>query len=339
MHNALEVNNLKKHYIQKKVVKKDGKTTSKQLVKAVDGVSFTLKQGEILGVIGESGCGKSTLGRLLISLEKPTEGDITLNGTDVHALLKQDRLKYRRMSQIIFQNPFDTFDPRHTVKKIMMSVLKLHHIGESEEEQLKICCDTLNEAGLQPAENYLDRYPFELSGGQLQRISILRSMLLNPIFLVADEPISMLDVSIRADIIRMLQQLTKEHNTAMVFISHDIATTRHISDRVAVMYLGKIVEIGTTDDILHSPSHPYTQALISNCASLDPLEERDVIKLEGEPPTPIDTGPGCYFAPRCVHACERCFKEYPDVRTKKNGVKVACFLVNDESGLETEKEV
>ena len=323
MHNALEVNNLKKHYIQKKVVKKDGKTTSKQLVKAVDGVSFTLKQGEILGVIGESGCGKSTLGRLLISLEKPTEGDITLNGTDVHALLKQDRLKYRRMSQIIFQNPFDTFDPRHTVKKIMMSVLKLHHIGESEEEQLKICCDTLNEAGLQPAENYLDRYPFELSGGQLQRISILR----------------MLDVSIRADIIRMLQQLTKEHNTAMVFISHDIATTRYISDRVAVMYLGKIVEIGTTDDILHSPSHPYTQALISNCASLDPLEERDVIKLEGEPPTPIDTGPGCYFAPRCVHACERCFKEYPDVRTKKNGVKVACFLVNDESGLETEKEV
>lgn len=329
MSNALEVKDLTKYYIQKKVVKKDGKKSNKQIVKAVDGISFELKHGEILGVIGESGCGKSTLGRLLISLEKPTSGEILLDGQNAAQLLKKDRLKYRRSSQIIFQNPFDTFDPRHTIRKILMSTLKLHSIGKDDEERLKICCDTLNNAGLHPAEDYLDRFPFELSGGQLQRVSIMRSMMLSPTFLVADEPISMLDVSIRADIIRMLQTLTKEHNTAMVFISHDIATTRYISNRVAVMYLGKIVEMGTTDDILHSPSHPYTQALISNCASLDPLEERDVIKLEGEPPTPIDTGPGCYFAPRCAHACERCFKEYPEYRTKKNGVKVACFLVED----------
>lgn len=329
MSKALEVKDLKKYYVQKKVVKKDGKKSTKQIVKAVDGVSFDLNKGEILGVIGESGCGKSTLGRLLINLEPATEGEVLLNGESSVKQLKEDRLKYRRACQMIFQNPFDTFDPRHTIRKIMTSALKLHNIGATDEERYKICCDTLVEAGLHPAEDYLDRFPFELSGGQLQRISIMRSMLLNPTFLVADEPISMLDVSIRADIIKMLQELTKEHNTAMVFISHDIATTRYISDRVAVMYLGKIVEMGTTDEILHTPSHPYTQALISNTASLDPLEVREVIKLEGEPPTPINTGPGCYFAPRCMHATERCFKEYPEYRTKKNGVKVACFLVED----------
>lgn len=329
MAKVLEVKDLKKYYTQKTVVSEEGKKSKKQTVKAVDGVSFALEGGEILGVIGESGCGKSTLGRVLVSLESPSEGEVLLNGEVASALLKKDRLKYRRTSQIIFQNPFDTFDPRHTIRKILTSALKLHHIGKDSEEQLEICKQMLNDAGLHPAEDYLDRFPFELSGGQLQRISIMRSMMLNPSFLVADEPISMLDVSIRADIIRMLQELCKEHNTALVFISHDIATTRYISDRVAVMYLGKIVEMGKTDDILHHPSHPYTQALISNTASLDPLEQREVIKLEGEPPTPINTGPGCYFAPRCRHACEQCLKEYPAYRTKKNGVQVACIRVNE----------
>lgn len=329
MAKVLEVKDLKKYYTQKTVVSEEGKKSKKQTVKAVDGVSFALEEGEILGIIGESGCGKSTLGRVLVSLESPSEGEVLLNGEPARELLKKDRLKYRRTSQIIFQNPFDTFDPRHTIRKILTSALKLHHIGKDAAEQLEICMRMLDDAGLHPAQDYLDRFPFELSGGQLQRISIMRSMMLNPSFLVADEPISMLDVSIRADIIRMLQELCKEHHTALVFISHDIATTRYISDRVAVMYLGKIVEIGKTDDILHHPSHPYTQALISNTASLDPLEKREVIKLEGEPPTPINTGPGCYFAPRCRHACEACLKAYPEYRTKQNGVQVACIRVNE----------
>ena len=212
-----------------------------------------------------------------------------------------------------------------------MSVLKLHKIGANEEERHNIMIKTLEDAGMAPAEDYIYRHPHELSGGQLQRISILRSMLLRPTFLVADEPVSMLDVSIRADIINMLQTLSKEENTAMVFISHDIATTRYISDRVAVMYLGRIVETGITDEVLHNPQHPYTKVLISNCASLDPLEKREIIEIEGEPPTPINTGPGCYFAPRCYQACEKCFKEYPEAKDLGNGHIVSCHFVGNDA--------
>lgn len=210
-----------------------------------------------------------------------------------------------------------------------MSPLKLHNIGANEDERLKIVLGVLERSGLRPAEEYIDRHPHELSGGQLQRISILRSMLLEPAFMVADEPVSMLDVSIRADIINMLQQLVSEHHTSMVFISHDIATTRYISDKVAVMYLGRVVEMGDTDEVLHNPQHPYTKVLISNCASLNPLEKKEVIKVTGEPPTPIDNGPGCYFAPRCYRACDKCFKEYPGPVDLGNGHWASCFFANE----------
>lgn len=317
----LRVENLVKYYIQK--------NEGRQTVKAVDDVSFTLREGEIIGVIGESGCGKSTLGRLLTRLEEPTSGDVYFNGEPAGNLIKKDALSFRRICQIVFQNPFDTFDPRYTIRKILLSAVKLHNIGNGQDEQFKICKDILEEAGLIPAEDYLDRYPFELSGGQLQRISILRSMLLNPKFLVADEPVSMLDVSVRADIINMLTKLARQHESSMVFISHDIATTRYISDRVAVMYLGRIVEIGDTDTVLHDPKHPYTQALISNSPDVDPRVKKEAIRLEGEPPTPINTGPGCYFAPRCQYATDKCRASYPEMKSLGDGRSVSCYLYEE----------
>ena len=328
----IKVVDLVKHYVQKKTIDHNGVKARRQVVKAVDGVTFTLAPGEILGIIGESGCGKSTLGRVLVDLEEPTSGQITIDGVSTREILRKDRLAFRRQAQIVFQNPFDSFDPRHTIRRVLMDVLKLHRIGRDDEERLKIILDRMEDAGLHPAADYLDRYPFELSGGQLQRISILRSMLLDPKFLVADEPVSMLDVSVRADIINMLLRLVREKGTSMVFISHDIATTRYISDRVAVMYLGRIVELGRTDDILHDPQHPYTQALIANCASLDPNEKRQRIALPGEPPTPIGTGPGCYFAPRCRFATDRCRKEYPPACIAPNGCAVTCFRHEKKEG-------
>lgn len=296
----------------------------KQWVKAVDNVTLELKKGEILGIIGESGCGKSTLGRALARLETPSQGDVFVNDISTQNLIKQDHRKFRRTVQIIFQNPFDTFTPRDTIEKILIRPLKLHKIGKNDEERKEKCIEILESGGLKPAEEIMKRYPHELSGGQLQRVSILRSMLFNPEFIVADEPVSMLDVSVRAEIINMLLKLSRENNTTVAFISHDISLTRYISDKIAVMYLGKIIEYGDTETIINNPQHPYTQALISNTASIDPSDIRKTIKVQGEPPTPVNPGPGCYFAPRCFKATENCFKHYPETVELEAGHLVNC---------------
>jgi len=326
--NVIEVKDVKRYYIQKKVIKKDGQKSKKQLIKAVDGVSFTLKKGEILGGIGEFGSGKSTLGRLLIALEPPTDGTILLNGQDQQAMVKADNLGFRRQCQMIFQNPYDTFDPRYRIESVFQTTMKLHKIGETVEERHKLAVEILEKGGLRPGEDYLVRFPHELSGGQLQRIAILNSMILNPIFMVCDEPISMLDVSIRAEILNMISALKKDFDTSMVFISHDIITTRYISDRIAVMYLGKIVETGETDEVLYHPKHPYTKVLISNCGSIDKFDQSGRIVIHGEPPTPINTGPGCYFAPRCPYATKECFDKYPEERDLGGGHLVHCHLAD-----------
>ena len=303
-------------------------TGKKNGIKAVDGVSLSIKKGEILGIIGESGCGKSTLGRILTRLEKPTKGDCFINGVSTGAMIKKDAKEFHKTVQIVFQNPFDTFTPRDTIGKILMRPLKNYKIGKNDQERYQICLKGLEQGGLRPAEDIMKRFPHELSGGQLQRISIIRSMFLNPQFIIADEPVSMLDVSVRADIINMLIDLSRNQGAAVLFISHDIALTRYISDYIAVMYLGRVVEYGTADDVIKNPQHPYTKALISNCASIDPEEKVQNIAIEGEPPTPLNPGPGCYFEPRWYCACETCRQSYPEKIVMENGHWATCSRIN-----------
>lgn len=324
---TLKVESVSKHYISKKKhIDSDGKKVSKAAIKSVNGVDFEVNEGEVLGIIGESGCGKSTLGRLIVRLEKPTSGNIIFNGINAESLIKTNRLEFRKTAQMIFQNPFDTFDPRYNLEKILTSAMKLHGIGKSHQERIEIAIKKMEDAGLVPAKDFLNRFPHEFSGGQLQRISILRSMLLNPKVIVADEPVSMLDVSVRAEIINLLYSMTKQNNTSLIFISHDISVTKYISDRIAVMYLGHIMEIGNAKDIVENPLHPYTKALISNCQGIDPREKKVPIKLNGEPPTPINIPMGCVFSKRCPVAKPDCFTTEQKL-VMKNKRLVRCLYI------------
>lgn len=320
----VEVKDLKKFY---KARGQGGLFRKKKYVEAVGGVSFQVKKGEILGIIGESGCGKSTMGKVLVNLEEPTGGEVLFQGVSAGEIRSRNPGEFHRMVQMVFQNPFDTFLPTETIERLMMRPLEIHGIGADETKRRELVLSVLEDGGLHPAKDFMDRYPHELSGGQLQRISILRSMMVNPLFLVVDEPVSMLDVSVRADIINMLTGLTKKYDTCILFISHDIAVIRYVADRTAVMYLGRIVEMGDTDTIIHDPKHPYTRALVSNCATIDLDKDVKKIKITGEAPSPIEPGPGCYFAGRCSQACDKCTKEYPEERILPDGRLVACHLV------------
>lgn len=320
VNSLMEIKGLTKWYIPK------GKNKNK-IIKAVDGIDLSINKGEVLGIIGESGCGKSTFGRMLVALEKPTAGSIKFEGMPINQILKENQLHFKKNCQMIFQDPFDTFDPRNNIQRILTTPLKIHNIGSSHKERIDMIIEIMEETGIKPAKDFIHRYAHELSGGQLQRISIIRSMLLNPKLIIADEPVSMLDVSVRADIINILLNLIKKHGTSMIFISHDIATTGYVSDKIAIMYLGKIVEIGSTDDIIKNAQHPYTKVLISNCASIDPFEKRNRIKVKGEPPTPVGTGPGCYFYERCYRANDRCKESYPEMMDLGNGHYASCFNI------------
>jgi oligopeptide/dipeptide ABC transporter ATP-binding protein len=290
-------------------------------VQALNGVSLDIARGETVGLIGESGCGKTTLGRTILRLQEPTAGSITFDGTDLGALSASALKAMRQRMQIVFQNPYASLNPRRKVGDIVAQPLRLHRLATARQAREQAAA-MLDSVGLRSA--YLDRYPHQFSGGQRQRIAIARALVLHPDFVVCDEPVSALDVSIQAQVIALLAKLRRELGLTYLFISHDIAVIGYLSKRVAVMYLGSIVETGPTSPVLHAPLHPYTQALVSAVPRLDGADRRVRIRLAGEPPSPLAPPPGCRFHPRCGLATELCRQEVPKLRPLGDGCMVAC---------------
>ncbi|MED4585659.1 dipeptide ABC transporter ATP-binding protein [Brevibacillus choshinensis] len=293
------------------------------VVKAVDDVSFAVKRGETLGLVGESGCGKSTTGRSLLRLIEPTAGEIYFDGANVSSLSKDDMRKMRRDMQIVFQDPFASLNPRHNIEKILEEPLIVHGIGNSAERKKRVL-EMLEVVGL--SSYHARRYPHQFSGGQRQRIGIARALMLNPKLIVADEPVSALDVSIQSQVLNLMQDLQKEMGLTYLFIAHDLSVVRHISDRVGVMYLGRIVELTTSGQLYSNPLHPYTKALLSAVPTPDPDAVRDRVILQGDVPSPANPPSGCTFHTRCPHVTDECRTIRPEFRDAGNGHFVACHL-------------
>jgi oligopeptide/dipeptide ABC transporter ATP-binding protein len=292
-------------------------------LKAVDGVSFQVQRGETLGIVGESGCGKTTLGRAILRLIEPTAGRVLFNGRDVSGCTLKEFRPVRRDMQIIFQDPFASLHPRLKVGRIITEPLKIHRLAGSGERRER-AQELIRVVGLDPL--HLDKYPHEFSGGQQQRIVIARALSLQPALLVCDEPVSSLDVSIQSQILNLLKDLQSRFNLTYIFISHNLAVVRHISDRVGVMYLGQLVELAPVDELYSRPLHPYTQALFSAIPVADPKLRRERILLSGDVPSPVDIPPGCRFASRCRHCLEVCRHEEPRLTEQGSGHLVRCHL-------------
>jgi len=268
-------------------------------VRAVDGVSFEVHPGEVLALVGESGCGKTTIARTVAQLEKPTRGRVLFRGQDLATVRGAELRRMRQKIQLVFQDPYESLDPRQTVEEIVTEPLLIHGLAPSDDERRRIVLDALAAAGLHPPEQIARRYPHHLSGGQRQRVAIAASLVLEPEFIVADEPVSMLDVSVRAEILRLMLELRARRGLTFLFITHDLSLAWTIADRIAVVYLGRIVEIGTADDVIRRPRHPYTKALVSVIPVPEPGAHEGAIVLRGETPSPIDVPAGCRFHPRC----------------------------------------
>lgn len=313
------VRNLKKYFPVKTGVLQ--RVTAQ--VQALDGVSFTIKRGETLGMVGESGCGKTTVGRTMLRLIEPTGGEVLLNGTNVFTLKGEQLKAMRRNMQIIFQDPYASLDPRVPIVESVLEGLRIHRLG-SQDEIYQMALDALLTVGLE--EYHARRYPHEFSGGQRQRIGIARALALRPDFIVCDEPVSALDVSIQSQVLNLLKDLQSEFGLTYLFIAHNLSVVEHISDRVAVMYLGKMVELTGRDELFKNPLHPYTRALMSAIPVPDPKLKRERIILKGDVPSPLHPPKGCRFHPRCPVAIERCSQEEPEFKEVVPGHSVACWL-------------
>lgn len=298
-------------------------------VKAIDGISFTIYEGETVSIVGESGCGKSTTGRAILRLEEPTEGLVEFEGIDLTKLSKSEMRKYRKDLQIIFQDPYASINPRQTVASVLNEAMQIQNVLPSNERRARIE-ELLETVGLRPYQ--ADRYPHEFSGGQRQRIGIARALSVNPKLIICDEAVSALDVSIQAQVLNLLEELQKEYGLTYLFISHDLGVVRHISDRIIVMYLGKIVEIADKTSLFENPQHPYTKALLSAIPVPDPDAKKERIVLKGDVPSPIDPPTGCRFHTRCPFATDKCGKEEPLLRTSnvmEQGHQAACHYMEE----------
>jgi peptide/nickel transport system ATP-binding protein/oligopeptide transport system ATP-binding protein len=302
------VRDLVKHYRSTGLFRANART-----VRAVDGVSFEIGRGETLALVGESGCGKSTVGRTILRLQEPTSGSVHFDGTDVYALGREELRRKRRQMQIIFQDPYSSLNPRMTIGKAVAEGIEIHRLARGSAIRDRVA-GLLEEVGLDPS--YMNRYPHEFSGGQRQRIGIARALAVEPSFIVCDEPVSALDVSVQAQVLNLLADLQQKHGLSYLFIAHDLAVVRQIASRVAVMYLGHLVETGPTEQILSDPRHPYTQALLSAVPEPDPNKQRQRILLEGDLPSPANPPSGCRFHTRCFHHLKdaRCANEVPALR-------------------------
>jgi oligopeptide/dipeptide ABC transporter ATP-binding protein len=300
---------------------------TERFVHAIDGVSFTIGRGEVLALVGESGCGKSTLALTLMGLERATAGSVKIEGEEIGALKGPQMQALRRRIQMIFQDPYESLNPIMTIGDIVAEPLGVHKLARDKRERQERVVKALEDAGLKPAENFVNRRPHELSGGQRQRVSIAGALVLEPQVLLADEPVSMLDVSIRAEILNLLLELRRTRGISILFITHDLGTVGYIADRIAVMYLGRIVELGPAEQILRRPQHPYTKALLSVVPVPNPRQRRERIILQGETPNPIDLPPGCRFHPRCPIAQAHCREMDPQLRRIQAGHEAACLEV------------
>lgn len=316
----LEVESVKKYFPLKK-----GLMGFKLFNRAIDGVSFTVERGETFGLVGESGCGKTTLGRVILRLTPPTEGRVLFEGTDLTKVSPEQMRDFRRQIQVVFQDPYASLNPRMTIGSIIAEPLVVHG-GYDHQQRKDRVQELLRIVGLHSDDER--RYAHEFSGGQRQRIGIARALALNPELIICDEPVSALDVSIQSQVLNLLQELQEGFGLTYIFISHSLSVVEHVSDRVAVMYLGKIVEIGAVDDIFNNPMHPYTKALISAIPIPDPKRKSKRIVLEGDVPSPVSPPPGCRFSSRCWMAQSKCQASMPELEEASSGHKVACYYAD-----------